>query len=175
MNKPIDGQEVEQEFIRSGRDSKFLAGWLKKHPAGFHLSWVKDHLANLSGRGAWDEVDDIQKPGRGNRRYEPPLKKVFVDYLIFEKITALLMQGYPLTGEKGAIWEVVNTGIDVGGETLTLGFDQLKDRYYRFKKHEADRIMDNGRWIVGPAKVEADLNGETITFIGFWEYTPPPD
>jgi hypothetical protein len=174
MNKPIDGQEVEQEFIRSGRDVEYLAGWLKKHPAGFRLSWVKNYMADLYARGAWDEVDTL-KPGTGQRRAGSPLKKAFIDYLIFERITGLLMQGYPLTGEKGAIWQIIKSGIDVGGETLALGFDQLKDRYYRFKKHEADRIMDNGRWIVGPAKVEADLNGETITFIGFWEYTPPPD
>jgi hypothetical protein len=174
MNKPIDGQEREQAFIRSGRDSEWLARWLKKYPAGFRLSWVKDHMADLYGRGAWDEIDTL-KPGRGERRSEPPLKRAFVDYLIFERITGLLMQGHKLTGEGGAIWKVFKTGIELGGETYRAGFDQVKDRYYRFRKHEPARIIDNGRLIVGPAKVEADLNGETITFIGFWEYTPPPD
>ncbi|WP_289019566.1 hypothetical protein [Desulfobacter postgatei] len=172
MIEAIDGQECERMFLKSGRDSEWLARFLKKYPAGFRLSWVKNHMADLYGRGAWDEIDTL-RPGRGERRHEPPLKKAFVDYLIFERITGLLMQGYPLTGEKGAILRVVNTGIDVGGETLTLGFDQVKDRYYRFRKHDADRIIDNGRLIVGPAKVEADVNGETVTFIGFWEYAPP--
>lgn len=174
MITAIDGQSCEKAFIRSGRNPEWLAAFLKKYPAGFRLSWVKNHLVDLYGRGSWGELETL-KPGAGQRRSEPPLKKAFVDYLLFEQITRLLMQGYKLTGENGAIWQVVNTGVRVGGETLALGFDQVKDRYYRFKKHEPARVMDNGRMIAGPAKVEADLNGETIAFIGFWEYTPPPD
>jgi len=174
MITAIDGQSCERAFIRAGKDAEWLAAFLKKYPAGFRLSWVKNYLAELYSRGAWDELDTL-KPGAGQRRSEPPLKQVFVNYLIFEKITGLLMQGHKLTGETGAIWQVVKSGIDVGGETLGLGFDQLKDRYYRFRKHEPVRFIDNGRLIVGPAKAEADLNGKTVTFIGFWEYTPPPD
>ena len=180
MIKAIDGQSCEQAFIRSGKDPEWLVDFLKKYPAAFRLSWVKNHMADLFSRNAYKDLQGLKpalkfSPGSGNTEDEPPLKQLYVDYLFFERITGLFLQGYKLTSEDGAFWQVAKTGIKVGGETFRLGFEQVKDRYYRAKRHKPACFIDQGRLIVGPTKIEATVNGTEIKAVGFWEYEPPPD
>jgi len=169
--KAIRAEKCFERFQQLNRDLGWLARFLKRYPAAHHISWVKDEIAKYYMNGDWDTVKKLT-PGRGERKNDSALRKTFIDFLIFERVNELLLQGHNLTGKNGCLRQIEKSGIQVGNETLTLGFEQLKGRYYRFKKSEPARFIDNGKLIVGPAKVEVTVNGVTQKMIGFWTHTP---
>lgn len=161
----IDGPKQERDFIESGKDLGWLAQFLKKYPLAHYLSWVQEELARQFCNNQWDMVEKL-KPGRGHPS-ETELYKGFVDFLIYQQIDILLKQGHKLTGENGAIGQMATNGIKVGGKTLlTLGEEQIKARYYRFRNLETIKIIDSGRIIISPIVIEVGPKEKALRIIG---------
>lgn len=161
----INGQNIEAKFIQSGRDPKYLARFLKKYPAGFYLSWVKKEIAGWYGSNDYENLKLLQ-PGRGERKADTGIQKVFTDFLIYKSVIKLQQEkpGLALTSENG-IFETLTKKSYIG---TSFPYEQIRDRYYRFLKYEpAIFIDDNSKMIFGPGRISlGDFN-----MVGFLEWT----
>lgn len=172
----IDGRDCETAFIRSGRDPAHLAGFLKKYPAAFHLSWVKTALAEWGATGNSDNYRLLQR-GRGER-IDSGLIQVFIDFKIFENVDRMVRQGLPLTTGKVdqlrgkfGIFQIVANRTKFNG--IYLSSARIKERYYRFLRHEAALIIDDNRTaIIGPTRVELLTPIGRIKAVGFLRLNP---
>lgn len=164
----IDGRKCENKWIESGRDPDHLSRFLKKYPAAFHLSWVKEEIARWGARSEFDNLKLLQ-PGRGERKLNTGLRKVFIDFPIYQAVTEKLKQGHTLAGENGACLSLTRKSF--AGEYFS--WEHIRDRYYRFIQHKAVIFIDDGeKMIFGPGRVSFEINGEPISIICIAEYEP---
>ena len=162
----IDGRACEAAFEKSGRDPKHLSKFLKKYPAGFYLSWVKKEIAGWYGSNDYENLRSLQ-PGRGERKTDTGIQKVFTDFLIYKSVLKLQEEkpGLSLTSEKGIFQTLTNRSF-IG---TTFSYEQIRDRYYRFLKYEPAIFIDNDKkMIFGPGRVS--LAG--FDMVGFLEWAP---
>lgn len=174
----IDADRCYEDFKASDYSVDWLASFIKQCPIAFHISWVKDQIAGFC---QWGDLDSINKllRGRGKRREpsEQLIFKNFIDYKIFKSVSALLRQGLTLTGEDGCLEKLATSGIRVNGKRLPIGNSKrnLEKRYYRYRDHKPQQIMDHGTLICGPTAIEIGIDDKKITYIGIWEIKMPPN
>lgn len=156
----IDSSVCEKAYIESGCDPKHLSSFLKKYPAGFYLSWVKAEILKWYGHADYENLKLLQ-PGRGERKEDTGLQKVFIDFLIYKAVIAIQQKnpGLPLTRDKG----VFDKAAELKYLNKNFSFEQIRDRYYRFLKYEPAIFIDGNRLVFGPGRVNAD----GVDLVGF--------
>ena len=135
------------------------------------MSWVKNELSRWGANSDFDNWKLLQ-PGRGERKHDTGLRKVFIDFLIYEAVVEKRKQGHLLTPNKEA------DGVFIALEKtkfagVSFSPEHIRDRYYRFINHKAVMFIDDGKkMILGPGRVTFEVNGKKVSMIGFTEYEP---
>ena len=157
----IDGMECEKKWIESDRNPEHLAKFLKKYPAAFYLSWVKNELARWGANCEFDNLKLLQ-PGRGQRKDDTGLKQVWIDFLIYRAVTELLNKGQALTGDDGIFLSLIKKPFL---ETY-FSWERIRDRYYRVINQEAAHFIDERETlIVGPVRVAIKTESFAVGFM----------
>ncbi len=176
MKTGIDGAACEKAWIDSGRDPRQLAEFLREYPAAFYLSWVGDALTQWRAHGESVKLKMLDSGGRGKRKEDSGLAKVFTDFLIHEAVNQKLQEGYTLTGgrhSRSAFFAVKDQSFD--GKYFSES--SIRRRYYDFLNRKTARFLDvGGRIVVGPTKITGhfpEIGDATI--IGFWTWEPDHD